>query len=79
MSWPAPLTVRELGAELDCTEEEVRGLTRDGELPGMRWRPAWWRRYRMPSSSIWDRRSGSVDPSIERQHADSGARACTPP
>lgn len=29
---PAPLTVREVAAELGCTEDEVRTLIRDGEL-----------------------------------------------
>jgi excisionase family DNA binding protein len=29
---PAPLTVREVSAELGCSEEEVRALIRDGEL-----------------------------------------------
>jgi excisionase family DNA binding protein len=33
MDWPEPLTVRELAAELRCSEEEVRALIRDGELP----------------------------------------------
>src|SRR5215470_4785394 len=28
MDWPAPLTVREISAELDCSEEEVRTLIR---------------------------------------------------
>jgi excisionase family DNA binding protein len=32
MEWPAPLTVREVAAELGCSEDEVRGLIRDGEL-----------------------------------------------
>ena len=32
MDWPAPLTVREISVELDCSEDEVRGLIRDGEL-----------------------------------------------
>ncbi len=32
MDWPAPLTVREVSAELQCSEEEVRALIRDGEL-----------------------------------------------
>jgi excisionase family DNA binding protein len=32
VDWPAPLTVREVSAELRCSEEEVRGLIRDGEL-----------------------------------------------
>jgi excisionase family DNA binding protein len=32
MEWPAPLTVREVAAELRCSEDEVRGLIRDGEL-----------------------------------------------
>jgi excisionase family DNA binding protein len=32
MNWPAPLTVREVSAELHCSEEEVRALIRDGEL-----------------------------------------------
>jgi excisionase family DNA binding protein len=32
MDWPAPLTVREVSAELHCSEEEVRALIRDGEL-----------------------------------------------
>lgn len=32
MDWPAPLTVRELLAELGCSEDEVRALIRDGEL-----------------------------------------------
>jgi excisionase family DNA binding protein len=29
---PAPLTVREVAAELRCSEDEVRGLIREGEL-----------------------------------------------
>jgi excisionase family DNA binding protein len=29
---PAPLTVRELAEELECTEEDVRALIRAGEL-----------------------------------------------
>jgi excisionase family DNA binding protein len=32
VDWPAPLTVREVSAELQCSEEEVRALIRDGEL-----------------------------------------------
>ena len=32
MEWPAPLTVREVSAELRCSEEEVRALIRQGEL-----------------------------------------------
>jgi excisionase family DNA binding protein len=32
MEWPAPLTVREVAAELRCSEDEVRALIRDGEL-----------------------------------------------
>ena len=32
MDRPAPLTVREISVELRCTEDEVRGLIRDGEL-----------------------------------------------
>ena len=32
MDWPAPLTVRELSAELRCSEDEVRALIRNGEL-----------------------------------------------
>ena len=32
MDWPAPLTVSELAAELDCSEDEVRALIREGEL-----------------------------------------------
>jgi excisionase family DNA binding protein len=32
MDWPAPLTVRELSAELRCSEDEVRALIRAGEL-----------------------------------------------
>ena len=32
MNWPAPLTVREVSAELRCTEDEVRALIREGEL-----------------------------------------------
>ena len=32
MDWPAPLTVREAAAELNCSEDEVRALIRDGEL-----------------------------------------------
>jgi excisionase family DNA binding protein len=32
MEWPAPLTVREIAAELGCTEDDVRALIRDGEL-----------------------------------------------
>jgi excisionase family DNA binding protein len=29
---PAPLTVREVSAELGCSEDEVRALIRSGEL-----------------------------------------------
>jgi excisionase family DNA binding protein len=32
MDWPAPLSVREISAELACSEEEVRALIRAGEL-----------------------------------------------
>ena len=32
MDWPAPLSVREISAELKCSEDEVRALIRDGEL-----------------------------------------------
>jgi len=32
MDWPAPLTVREVSAELECSEDEVRALIREGEL-----------------------------------------------
>jgi excisionase family DNA binding protein len=32
MDRPQPLTVREVSAELGCTEEEVRALIRAGEL-----------------------------------------------
>jgi excisionase family DNA binding protein len=32
MDWPAPLTVSQIAAELGCSEDEVRGLIRDGEL-----------------------------------------------
>jgi excisionase family DNA binding protein len=32
MDWPEPLTVREVSAELRCSEDEVRALIRDGEL-----------------------------------------------
>jgi excisionase family DNA binding protein len=32
MERPAPLSVREIAAELGCSEEEVRGLIREGEL-----------------------------------------------
>ena len=32
MDWPAPLTVREISAELRCSEDEVRALIREGEL-----------------------------------------------
>ena len=32
MDWPAPLTVREVAAELGCSVDEVRRLIRDGEL-----------------------------------------------
>jgi excisionase family DNA binding protein len=32
MDWPAPLTVKEASAELECSEDEVRALIREGEL-----------------------------------------------
>jgi excisionase family DNA binding protein len=32
MEWPAPLTVREVAAELGCSEDDVRALIRDSEL-----------------------------------------------
>ena len=31
-NWPEPLTVREVSAELDRSEDEIRALIRDGEL-----------------------------------------------
>jgi excisionase family DNA binding protein len=30
--WPEPLSAREVSAELDCSEEDVRALIRAGEL-----------------------------------------------
>ena len=30
--WPEPMSVREVSTELDCSEEEVRALIREGEL-----------------------------------------------
>ena len=32
MDRPAPLTIRDVAAELRCSEEEVRTLIREGEL-----------------------------------------------
>ena len=32
VEWPAPLTVREVAAELGCSEDDVRALIRDDEL-----------------------------------------------
>ena len=32
MDRPEPLTVREISAELDCSEDDVRALIRAGEL-----------------------------------------------
>jgi excisionase family DNA binding protein len=32
MDRPAPLTVREISAELGCSEDDVRALIREGEL-----------------------------------------------
>jgi excisionase family DNA binding protein len=32
VEWPAPLTVREVAAELGCSEDDVRALIRAGEL-----------------------------------------------
>jgi excisionase family DNA binding protein len=32
MDRPAPLTIREVAAELGCSEDDVRALIRDGEL-----------------------------------------------
>jgi excisionase family DNA binding protein len=32
VDWPEPLAVREVSAELDCSEDEVRALIREGEL-----------------------------------------------
>ena len=32
MDWPAPLSVREIAAELECSEDDVRALIREGEL-----------------------------------------------
>jgi excisionase family DNA binding protein len=32
MDRPAPLTVREISAELRCSEDDVRALIREGEL-----------------------------------------------
>ena len=30
--WPEPLSIREVSAELDCSEDDVRALIRDGEI-----------------------------------------------
>jgi excisionase family DNA binding protein len=32
MDWPAPLSVREISTELECSEDDVRALIRNGEL-----------------------------------------------
>ena len=32
MEWPEPLTVRDVAVELGCSEADVRGLIREGEL-----------------------------------------------
>jgi excisionase family DNA binding protein len=32
MDWPEPLSIREVAAELGCSEEAVRALIRAGEL-----------------------------------------------
>ena len=32
MEWPAPLTVRDVSAEIGCSEGDVRALIREGEL-----------------------------------------------
>jgi excisionase family DNA binding protein len=32
MEWPAPLAIREVAAELGCSEDDVRALIREGEL-----------------------------------------------
>jgi excisionase family DNA binding protein len=32
VDWPAPLTIRDVATELGCSEDEVRGLIREGEL-----------------------------------------------
>jgi len=32
MDWPAPLSVREISAELECSEDDVCALIRNGEL-----------------------------------------------
>ena len=32
MDWPAPLTAREVAAELGCSVDDVRALIREGEL-----------------------------------------------
>jgi len=32
VEWPAPLTVREVAAELECSEDDIRALIREGEL-----------------------------------------------
>lgn len=32
MEWPAPLTIREVAAELGCSEDDVRALIRAKEL-----------------------------------------------
>jgi excisionase family DNA binding protein len=32
MEWPEPLSVREVAAELGCSEDRVRALIHDGEL-----------------------------------------------
>ena len=32
MEWPEPLTVREVAAELGCSEDDVRALIRAGDL-----------------------------------------------
>jgi excisionase family DNA binding protein len=32
MEWPEPLTVHDVAAELDCAEDDVRALIREGEI-----------------------------------------------
>ena len=62
MEWPAPLTVREVAAELGRSEDDVRALIREGELqtvacgirPGLVPRhilDAYLRRHRLGSST----------------------------
>ena len=65
MEWPAPLTVREVAAELGCGEDDVRALIREGELSTVACgiRPGLVPRHQLDDYLRRHRLSGRAEPS----------------